>query len=233
MTESSERLHTKVTKLDQILISNILLDWWQTNRRQFPWRKRLPLWKGLLAELMLQRTRASQVRKSFNYVDKHFPTAESLNGITKVQVDSIFAPLGLKWRVPVFIELTREIVRRKGRLPKTEAKLQNLPGVGAYAASAALSLHGNMRAIIVDSNTVRIVSRLFGIEFGPETRRKGWVKDALEALTPACGFREFNYALLDLGALVCTPRNPNCSVCPLAPECKTGQAATNDSYASS
>ena len=209
-------------------ISSHLHEWWQKEGRSFPWRKRLPLWKALMTEVMLQRTRAEQVQDSFKVFDRRFPTAASLSGISEEHVASIFAPLGLKWRISVFVQLAEEIVSQKGRLPRTVAELRTLPGIGDYAASAALSMHGNVRAVIIDSNTVRILSRLAGVEFGPETRRKRWVNDALDELTPVSGFREFNYSLLDLGALVCTPKNPKCSACPIAPQCETGRTRTSN-----
>jgi A/G-specific adenine glycosylase len=184
------------------------------------------MWKGLLAEIMLQRTRSDQVRDAFTRFDSRYRTAADLAALTEKEVSSIFAPLGLKWRIPLFTELAGEIVRRNGRLPRTERELQRLPGVGPYAAAATLSLHTGIRAVIIDSNTVRIVSRLLGIEPGPETRRKRWVKDVLEVLTPTVGFKENNYALLDLGALVCRPRRPDCVNCPIVVNCRTGVGRT-------
>ena len=201
-----------------------LVAWWQLERRSFPWRKKMPLWKALLTEVMLQRTRADQVSKSFRNLDSEYRVASQLSTMSVQDATRLFKPLGLVWRVPLFLRLAHEIARRKGRLRRTQDKLQELPGVGAYAAGAALSLHGGVRAVIIDSNTVRIVCRLKGIEPGPETRRKSWISDALEYLTPDTGFREFNYALLDLGAMICRPRSPECPRCPIQQFCATGIA---------
>ena len=184
----------------------------------------MPLWKALLTEVMLQRTRADQVSQSFRILDSEYRIANQLSSMTVQEATRLFKPLGLIWLIPLFLRLAHEIARRKGRLPNTQEKLQKLPGVGTYASGAALSLHGGVRAVIIDSNTVRIVCRLNGIEPGPETRRKSWIGDALEYLTPDTGFREFNYALLDLGALICRPRSPECSHCPIQQFCATGIA---------
>jgi len=203
-------------------ISRRLPEWGRQHFRRFPWRKALPLWKGLLVEVMLQRTRANQVVPAFRALDSQYPNARSLQDISRNDVTSLLRPLGLAWRIPLFLQLAREIARRRGRLPRRCTLLATLPGVGQYTAAAALSLHGNIRAVLVDSNTVRVASRLVGREFDGETRRKPWIREALEALTPADRHRDFNYAMLDLAALICTVRRPACNCCPIKNQCATG-----------
>ena len=101
--------------------------------------------------------------------------------------------------------------------------LTELPAVGNYASAATMSLHKGDRAVIIDANSVRIASRLIGQPYDGETRRKRWLVELLESLTPSTDCRKFNYALLDLGALICRPKAPKCSECPLNLECLTGQ----------
>jgi A/G-specific adenine glycosylase len=214
--------------LDVSAIQERLLNWGAENRREFPWRTRIPFWQGLLVEVLLQRTRAAQVTPVFKSLKQQFPVAHRLTDMTTTDADEFFSSLGLTWRATHFVQLAWEIGRRRGRLKRDYLELQKLPGVGPYAAAAALSLHGEVRHEIVDSNTVRIVCRLLGNEFDAETRRKRWVHNALESITPELEFRAFNFALLDLGAEVCRPRNQLCDSCPLLDLCVTGQSRTSE-----
>ena len=213
---------------DQKVFSQQLITWWTSNRRKFPWRKQLPLWKALLVEVMLQRTKAEQVRKPFIRFNSKYRTADELSSMSIQDAARIFKTLGLNWRVPLFHDLAHELVSRHGRLKRTEKQLQRLPGVGPYVASATLSMHGNVRAVIIDTNTVRIMCRVTGRVSSSETRRKRWVRDLLEELTPHTDFRKFNYALLDLGAMICTPGVPDCPNCPIMKECSTGRTKTKN-----
>ncbi len=210
------------TSLPVLEFRERLMAWGPSGFQHYPWRKKLPLWKGLLVEVMLQRTRADQVAPSFRCLDSCFPTARSLRNMDESGARDLIGPLGLSWRIPLFVELCREIAEHGGRLPRDMSALQNLPGVGPYAAGAALSLHGETRAVIVDSNVVRVLCRFLGVPFDGETRRKKWVEEALEHLTPENDFRAFNYALLDLAMQVCRPRRPDCGICPLQTLCRTG-----------
>lgn len=207
------------------LIQTRIIDWGKTHFRRFPWRRDIPLWKGLLVELMLQRTKATQVVRPFKFLDQRFPTASSLSELTDADIEPLLSSLGLKWRIPLFIELTHIISKSAGRLPRSEHKLSNLPGIGPYSSAAALSMHGGVRAVIIDSNTVRIVCRIIGVGFDGETRRRPWLRKALEILTPVESYRSFNFALLDLGAELCRPSNPRCTECPIQEGCFTGRAA--------
>lgn len=151
-----------------------------------------------------------------------FPTAASLRQAESDELRTILRPLGLRWRIDLLIELLGEVGRRGGRLPRDEGGLRELPGVGPYAASAALSLHGARRAVIVDSNVVRVLSRLADRPFDSETRRARWLRDLADRLTPQTDYARYNYALLDLAMTVCTPRHPGCVQCPLRSLCPTG-----------
>ncbi len=88
-----------------------------------------------------------------------------------------------------------------------------------------MSLHGNTRAVIIDSNVVRVICRVLGVPFDGETRRKKWVKDLLVQITPKDDFRSFNYALIDLAMQICRPRSPLCNTCPVQTVCATGSDA--------
>ena len=101
-----------------------------------------------------------------------------------------------------------------------------LPGVGGYVAAATAALHGGNRAAIVDSNIVRLLCRLTGNTYGGETRRKRWLLDLADQLTPEVEFRAYGYAAIDLSMTVCRPRQPSCPDCPLVDLCVTGRDRT-------
>ena len=164
---------------------------------------------------MLQRTRADQVAPVFTQFDSRYSSAVAFGRASTSEIGDLLKPLGLKWRVTKIVQLSRELARRRGRLPRNQRLLENLPGVGPYAAAAALSLHARHRAVIIDSNIVRILARVTGRPFDAETRRKRWVREEIERWTPLHGFQEFNYGLLDLGAIICQPAKPCCPTCPI------------------
>lgn len=189
--------------------------------RSFPWRNKLPFWQGLVTEFLLQRTRAQQVAPVFKAFRRRYPNAKAFAAAPEEEIRQLAEPLGLRWRGALLYRLAQEIGARNGRLPRDYQELQRLPGVGPYAAAAALSLHGNTRAVIIDSNIVRLLCRVKGVPYDGETRRKRWLREFAESLTPEKGFREYNYALLDLAMEVCRPRNPACEECPVNSMCRS------------
>ena len=171
---------------------------------------------------MLQRTRAEQVVPTFNLFRDRYPSPAALARASKDELAWLVEPLGLRWRGRLLHRLAKEIARLEGVLPLDQPALEALPGVGPYAAAATLSLHANRRAVLIDSNFVRVLCRLVGAAFDGETRRKRWLRELAEAVTPPRAHRAYNYAVLDLAALVCLPRTPQCKVCPILKWCSTG-----------
>jgi A/G-specific adenine glycosylase len=208
-------------------MARALVRWGSSSGADFPWRRRLPFWQGLVAEVLLQRTRASQVVPVFQELRRRYPSASRFAAASESEIANLIAPLGLRWRAPLLHRLALQIGERRGRLPKDEAELEALPGVGPYAAAAALSLHGEVRAIIVDTNVVRVLCRLVDAPYDAETRRKKWLRELAGRLTPDDDFRQYNYALLDLSRLLCRPAAPRCGACPLTSWCATGGTITN------
>ncbi len=129
--------------------------------------------------------------------------------------------LGLRWRAENIVEVARTLVDKfSGRVPKTEMELRSLPGVGDYVAQAVLCFGFGRRSVLVDTNTVRITGRVFG----REKDRRWQLRLDLYRLAGAEGpDAAFNYALLDLGALVCRSGTPRCDVCPVRSHCMTGE----------
>lgn len=197
-----------------------LVGWWRrtpSNRRSFPWRRpRLPAYRALVTEVLLQRTRAEAVAEAFEPFFIDFPDAVALSRARESRIRRAIRPLGLHWRARTLKAMGRRVSRG---VPEDMASLVELPGVGPYAAGAFLSLHRGHRAVIPDSNVARILGRVLGFEVGPETRRRRAFLAICDALTPRTGFHDFNYGLLDLGREVCLPRAPKCPECPLEQHC--------------
>lgn len=177
-----------------------------------------------MAEVMLQRTRAPQADIVFRRFSKQYPTAVAFGRADPGELRELARPLGLQWRAERLVALAAAIRDRGGRLPRDVDALQTLPGVGPYAAAATLSFHGSHRAVIVDSNIVRVLCRLLGVAFNGETRRRVWLWNLANRLTPTDEFRAYNYALLDLAMRVCTPSRPHCVECPLSDLCVNATA---------
>lgn len=200
---------------DVTRIRRSLLRWGRSHYKQYPWRSAEHSWHALIAEVLLQRTRAESVVPVYSAFVDRYREVGSLHDATEESIGEIMYPLGLRWRVPLVTSLCRDISDRRGSVPSDYGELLQLPGVGPYVASAFLSLHCGRYAVIVDANVVRFICRLTGAQMDGETRRKRWLLDIAEQLTPRRNTRTFNYALLDFTMEVCT-RKPDCGRCPLA-----------------
>lgn len=199
-------------------IRRILLRWGRDNYRDFPWRSTKSSFHALLAEMLLQRTKAEQVAPVFQFLLKKYPTSEEASKEDPSKMLEILKPLGLRWRAHKIIELIRELDCKRGQIPETTESLLKLPGIGNYAASAYLTFHVNKRALIIDSNSVRLWSRVFGFKADGETRRKKWFIKLVDDMTPVVTHKEFNYSVLDHTRAVCKPR-PRCEICPISSWC--------------
>ncbi len=193
--------------------------WTYSNPCKFPWRTTKSKFHALMAEILLQRTRAEQVIPVYKDFIKVFPSAKALSDVSLKSISKLILPLGLSWRAQKIMKLGSVLWKNyRGRVPSDLSELLELPGVGPYAASAFLSFHSGKRAVLIDSNTVRLYGRFFGFDVHPETRRDLQLKDLVEKLTPYKGFKTFNYSVLDLGRNICKFR-PNCCDCPLFRKC--------------
>jgi A/G-specific adenine glycosylase len=122
-------------------------------------------------------------------------------------------------------ELLKRLDAMNGVIPESQDELVLLPGVGEYTAAAMLSLHMGKRAVLIDSNVVRLLARLTGNKRDGETRRRPWLRDFADRLTPHRRVTEYNYGLLDLAMTICG-RTPACCACPLREQCATGGASS-------
>ncbi len=198
-----------------------LVAWFELVARDLPWRRRRDPYAVWLSEIMLQQTRVETVIPYFNRFLERFPDVEALAGAEIDEVLKMWSGLGYYRRARVLYATAREVTARYGgNFPGEAAALRELPGIGAYTAGAIASLAFDQREPLVDGNVARVFARLFGID--EEIRTTGAVKRLWEIawrLVPEERPGRFNEALMELGATVCTPRDPQCGACPLEALC--------------
>lgn len=199
-----------------------LLIWSQTNAKDYPWRNPVEEWHGLIAEILLQRTKVASVVPVYERFLARFGTPSELAVASMEEIEQIIYPLGLRWRAPLLKQLGGYLTQSGGKIPRSLTELQTLPGVGAYVAAAWLSIFGGVRSVIVDANIVRWLCRLINQPYDGETRRKKWLLDMAESFTPQTEWKEYNLAVLDFTMEICTSK-PKCERCPLADLCEYGQ----------
>lgn len=205
---------------DAIWFQQQIRIWRGTHRRSFTWRQQRDPYAILIAEMMLHRTRARQVETIYSSFLERYPDAAALARADDTAIRTILAPLGLGWRQANFVPLARALVdHHSGQVPHDRSTLLRLPGVGPYVADAVRVFAFNEPAALIDTNTVRVAGRYFGFTTHAESRRQRRVQDAIAMLIERSRPREANLALLDLAALICRPRDPMCSQCPVAERC--------------
>lgn len=204
------------------LIRRNLLAWYKENARDLPWRRTRDPYAIWISEVMLQQTRVETVIPYYQRWLAAFPTLQALAEAEEDQVLNIWEGLGYYRRALNLLKAARIIVEKyQGSLPEELEALMDLPGVGRYTAGAILSIAFNKPAPILDGNLKRVFSRLFNIITPLEssaTEKVLW--KMAEELLPNSKPGEFNQASMELGALVCTPKKPQCAQCPLAQECQ-------------
>jgi len=204
--------------------AELLLAWYDEERRVLPWRyepgAKADPYRVWLSEIMLQQTTVKAVIPYFTRFLEAFPTVRHLARADEEAVLRLWAGLGYYSRARNLHACARQIVEEyKGRLPKSEAALRTLPGIGPYTAAAIASIGFGLKATPVDGNVERVVARLHAVE-EPLPGAKKTLRKLAEALTPNTRAGDFAQAMMDLGATVCTPKRPSCLMCPLNTRCE-------------
>ncbi len=199
-----------------------LLDWYAQNARRLPWRGSpdpYPVW---VSEIMLQQTRVETVIDYFERWMERFPSLEALAQASEQDVLRLWEGLGYYSRARHLHQAAQLVMEKyNGRLPASRIELENLPGVGAYTAAAVASIAFGQDEATLDGNIRRVLSRLFAMRLparSPEGEKQLW-QLARQHLPPGRA-GDYNQALMDLGATVCTPQKPACLVCPLSEMCQ-------------
>lgn len=197
-----------------------IIHWFNKNKRNYPWRETRDPFKILIAEMMLRRTKADQVKAVYDRLFAEYPDVETMAKAKNEELEQILYPLGLKWRTPAFGLVAREVqAKYQCRIPEAREELTTLPGVGEYVAGAVLSVAYGKKEWIVDSNIVRLFRRYFGIKTSKEGRRDKHVVKIAKMYVSRKDPRKANLALLDFAALICLPRNPRCPQCTISDTC--------------
>jgi len=201
-----------------------LLPWYAANRRDLPWRRSrepYPIW---VSEIMLQQTRVAVVVDRYRAFLERFPTLMALALAREEEVLALWSGLGYYRRARMLHKAAQFVAGQlKGQLPANSAELRSLPGIGAYTAAAIASIAHGEAVAVVDGNVERVLCRLTGWEAGRagESALRRRIESLAAQLVDPIRPGDFNQAMMELGATVCLPRNPQCAVCPLAAHCKT------------
>lgn len=194
-----------------------LLAWYDRNRRDLPWRRDRDPYRVWLSEIMLQQTRVSAVLDHYRRFLERFPTIEHLASARESAVLAAWSGLGYYRRARRMHAAARVIVKQHaGRFPASIAELRALPGIGRYTAAAIASIVFDVPAAVVDGNVERVLGRVFGGDLAGE----GLWQTAGELLSRKRA-GDSNQAMMELGATVCLPSQPRCSICPAFALCAT------------
>jgi A/G-specific adenine glycosylase len=198
-----------------------LLTWYGIHGRDLPWRNTSDPYHILVSEIMLQQTQVDRVLPKYAEWLQKYPSFEALASARIKDVTTTWRPLGYNVRPRRLHAIAREAVERyNGQLPSDEETLLSFKGIGAYTAGAIRSFAFGQRAAILDTNVARVLFRVFVGRGDPKThamRRQLWRLS--DVLVPRKRVFDFNQALMDLGATVCSARNPQCAVCPMSRLC--------------
>ena len=202
-------------------LSDELLDWYHQNGRDMPWRVKggahfdpYAVW---ISEIMLQQTTVQTVRDYFVRWMKRFPDIQTLAHADIGDVLLMWQGLGYYTRARKIHECAQVLMQDyQGQIPADRNKLLKLPGIGPYTASSICCFAFNLPETVVDGNVIRVISRLYGITHAPT---KEEIYALAKPLTPQNQGADYASAIMDLGAIVCTPDNPKCSLCPWKKHC--------------
>ena len=205
------------------LARRTLLAWFRQNGRPLPFRESPDAWRVWVSEVMLQQPRVEAVLPRYRAFMARFPDPGALADASEDEVLAAWAGLGYYGRARALHRAARELAAGGGGIPETAASLRRLPGVGDYTAAAIASIAFGEPVAAVDGNVRRVLSRLFMVEgFRGRVPFEGRVRELADRLMEADGGREpgdWNQAVMELGATVCTPAVPRCDRCPVREFC--------------
>ena len=195
--------------------------WYHKNRRYYPWRDTKNPYEILISEYFLQKTNADLALATYTKFIKNYPSPRSLARASLIKVNRLISSIGLSYRAERLNKAAKQLVNEfGGKVPDNRKDLLKLYGIGLYISNAVLCFAYNKRVAIIDTNTIRIFGRVFGIKSNLKRPRTDTnLERQIELFLPIKNSREFNYALLDFGATICTAKRPKCDYCPLNTLC--------------
>lgn len=200
-----------------------LLRWFEKNQRNFPWRKSSTNnYQAIIAEVLLQRTRAETVASFFPNFIQEFSSWNRLEAASVARLQTYLQPIGLWRRRAVSIRLLAcEMVKRNGRFPRNRAEIEALPGIGQYIANAVLLFCFGEPQPLLDVNMARVLERVFGQRKLSDIRYDPYLQELAKKVVRCRASAKVSWAILDLAATTCLIKNPRCFNCPLAFICLT------------
>lgn len=205
--------------------SRILLVWYSTNARSLPWRGHPDAYAVWVSEIMLQQTRVETVIPYFLHWMEVFPSIQVLANSDEQQVLNVWEGLGYYSRARTLLKAARLVCEKnRGNLPTTAAKLKELPGIGRYTAAAISSIAFGADEAVLDGNLKRVLARVFNFTQPvntPDGEKQLW--QLADDLLPQGKAGDYNQAVMDLGAIVCTPKSPKCESCPVNALCEANK----------
>ena len=207
------------------ILTKKILYWYDNNKRVLPWRKKISQTKReyytLVSEFMLQQTQVATVIPYFNNFIKDIPNLKSLAIINETKLLKYWEGLGYYSRVRNLRKTSQTVVKKfKGKLPKTINELKSLPGIGDYTANAIMAIAFNKPFIQLDGNVERLIKRLLNLKLSNQVSKENLIKQK-KILGTSLRASDYAQALMELGALICKPKNPFCLKCPLTKNCKS------------
>lgn len=223
-------LKLKINNSKQERLVPLLLDWFSTNARDLPWRRTNNPYAIWISEIMLQQTQVKTVIPYWERWMKNLPTIKSLARTNPEKVLKLWEGLGYYTRARNLQKAAQSIcANHQSQFPHDFGCILALPGIGRYTAGAIASIAFNEPKPILDGNVIRVLTRIFGIETNPrekETNAKLWTiaealvqKSRLKTKNSKFPCSHLNQSLMELGALICTPRQPKCEICPIRKHC--------------
>ncbi|MFA5842175.1 MAG: A/G-specific adenine glycosylase [Candidatus Gracilibacteria bacterium] len=211
----------KISTNDIRFLQRALLRWFTLNQRDLPWRHTYAPYDVWISEIMLQQTQVKTVLPYFERWIKTFPTIQSVASAQEEKILKLWEGLGYYSRARNLQKAAQKIVKNHhGKFPENYEDILALPGIGRYTAGAIASIAYNQPQPILDGNMIRVIARLLAEKRNtrkPQLQAQFWA--IAKSWIPAKDARNFNQAMMELGALVCTPKSPDCKNCPLKKQC--------------
>lgn len=212
-------LLTEINEKKSIIQDN-LLQWFKLNKRNFEWRIHRTPYSVLISEILLKRTTATAAKAVYKDFLEKYPDVNRLSSADPADLEKLLLRIGYhRVRTKNLIELANFLIDRfQGIIPNSHEQLLEIPHVGNYTSNSVLTFGYGKPTAIVDSNVIRIIKRIFNNSLNKSITEK-IIQKIADQLAPVSQNQDFNYALLDLGSLVCRYGLPKCELCPLSSSC--------------
>jgi len=216
--------------IDIALFQKQLLEWYREVKRDLPWRRVNDPYQIWVSEIMLQQTRVETVIPYFERFISRFPTLQALASAREDEVLKVWEGLGYYSRARNLHQGVKEVTERYGgEVPEQKEEILSVSGIGPYTAGAILSIAYDKMEPAVDGNVLRVFSRLFNsFEDIMKGKTRKWVEKEVIQLMPTDAASDFNQAIMELGAMVCIPKSPKCSICPIQDFCEARKEGTQN-----